>query len=110
MIATGGGPSKAVPLNQAEEKLMAIMRWKSVNGDANKELGITTNSKDKRQYQYNNFIYSTATVTIEHSINNIIMIPAPSTVATVPSSTSVHPFKTNEMVITEVKNTNYNKM
>lgn len=50
MTATGGGPVKTVPLTQTEEKLMAIIGWKSVTGDSNKELGVfTTNSKGKKR-------------------------------------------------------------
>lgn len=49
MIATGGGPVKAVSFTQTEENLMAILGWKAVSGDSNKELGVVaTNSKGKR--------------------------------------------------------------
>lgn len=52
MSATGGGSMRTIPLTQTEEKLMAIIGWKAVTGDSNKELGIvdsnTTNNKGKK--------------------------------------------------------------
>ncbi|XP_036141865.1 uncharacterized protein LOC118645492 isoform X2 [Monomorium pharaonis] len=89
MTATGGGSMKTIPLTQTEEKLMAILGWKAVTGDLNKELGIvdsntTINNK----------------VTTERSTNNKIITSTPSKVI---SSTSVQPFiRTNtEMIIPE---------
>lgn len=40
MEKTGGGPVKAPPLNQIEERLMALIGWRSVTGDRNVELGL----------------------------------------------------------------------
>lgn len=40
MERTGGGPSESPPLTDLEERLLAILDWKSVYGDQNKEFGI----------------------------------------------------------------------
>lgn len=37
---TGGGPSKAVPLNETEERLLQVVGWRTVTGDGNVELGM----------------------------------------------------------------------
>ncbi|XP_030752077.1 uncharacterized protein LOC115879394 [Sitophilus oryzae] len=37
---TGGGPSKAIPLNDTEERLMALLGWRAATGDKNVELGM----------------------------------------------------------------------
>lgn len=39
--ATGGGPGKVLPLTEMEERLMGIIKWTSVTGTGNKELGFS---------------------------------------------------------------------
>lgn len=41
---TGGGPSKAIPLSDPEERLLQLVGWKAVTGDGNVELGMVKTS------------------------------------------------------------------
>ncbi|KAI4467154.1 ccaat/enhancer binding protein [Holotrichia oblita] len=40
MSKTGNGTARAIPLTAPEERLMAVMGWRIVTGDVNKEIGL----------------------------------------------------------------------